>query len=271
MSAVPGVYGLQLRGLEGATLMGEVDASAPALEVSIEVGRVGDRVERFEDDRAEISLIDHGWISLSRAGEAHFVLPAATPVDEVLHPWLVPAAATFSGWCGRDVLHGGAFARADRAVAVLGEKEDGKSSLLAWLARTEGVDVLTDDLLVIEQGSVFSGPRCIDLRPGSAEAVQTNGSRLVRSDSRLRLELSCCPGRASLAAIVVLAWAEDKRVQLRRLSPSEGIARLLPHALSSGGGTQLLDLFSLPVWVLERPRTWASMDEVTSRLLSLLG
>jgi hypothetical protein len=269
VATAPGVYGLQLRGLQNATLLSEVDLSAPSLEISIEIGRATGRVESFQPDHAEISLVDYGWVSLSRSGRAHFVLPSQLPVDEVLHPWLVPAAATFNGWCGRHVLHGGAFAQGKRAVAVLGNKEDGKSSLLAWLAQGEDVEVLTDDLIVVQDGAVFSGPRCIDLRPGAAEPLGRAGSRLVRGQSRLRLELPPCRPKARLDAIVVLAWGAGPDVVLRPLSATLGLAALLPHALNAGQG-DLLALIGTPVWVLERPRTWDSMGEVKERLLSLL-
>jgi hypothetical protein len=153
---------------------------------------------------------------------------------------------------------------------VLGNKEDGKSSLLAWLARGGDVEVLTDDLIVVQDGAVFSGPRCIDLRPGAAEPLGRAGSRLVRRASRLRLELPPCRGEARLDAIVVLAWGSGPDVMLHSLSPTQGLAALLPHALNAGQG-DLLELIGVPVWVLERPRTWASMGEVKGRLLSLLA
>ena len=156
--STPGVYGLQLRGLDEATLLSRVNLRAPALNVSIELGEIAKRVELFEDDRAEISLIEYGWISLTREGHARFLIPAPVPVDEIVHPWLVPAAATFNGWHGRQVLHGGVFSHDGRAVAVLGEKEDGKSSLLAWLSRDEEIEILADDLVVVENRTVFAGP-----------------------------------------------------------------------------------------------------------------
>jgi hypothetical protein len=270
VATVPGVYGLRLGGLNGSTLLAEVNVSAPRLDVSIEIGRVCDRTESFEDQTAEISLIDNGWISLRRSGQAHFVLASETPPDEILHPWLVPAAATFNGWHGRHVLHGGAFAREGAAVALLGEKEDGKSSVLAWLAAAGAADVLTDDLVVVQEQEVFSGPRCIDLRPGSAELLGRAEGRLVRSASRVRMILPPCPASALLSAIVVLEWGSGPEVKLHPLTAAQGIAALLPHALNAGGGDRLLELIGVPVWVLERPRNWASMDQVSETLLGLL-
>ncbi len=132
-AGVPGAYGLRLAGLDVDQLLPRVAADAPRLEVSLSRGCVTHREEEFLTDRAEISLLDGGWISLTRAGRADFTLPYAVSAEELLHPWLVPAAATFNGWFGRQVLHGGVLAREGRALAVLGEKEAGKSSLFAWL------------------------------------------------------------------------------------------------------------------------------------------
>ena len=47
-----------------------------------------------------------------------------------------------------------------------------KSTLLAWLALA-GHDVLSDDLLVLADGAVAAGPRCLDL---SADVGQRVGA-----------------------------------------------------------------------------------------------
>lgn len=271
VATAPGVYGLEIRGIVDDSVLARVKTPAPTLAISIEVGRVDDRTESFKDEHAEISLIDDAWVSLTRSGRAHFVLPSAVPAEEVLHPWLVPAAATFNRWHRRHVLHGGAVARDGRAVAVLGNKEDGKSSLLAWLATAGDVEILTDDLIVIREGVVFPGPRCIDLRPESALPLGRAGSRLVRGASRLRMNLPPCESEAVLTALVVLAWGSEPEVRLRELSPTEGIASLLPHAISSAEGDRLLELVGLPVWLLERPRAWTGMPAAAEHLLALLA
>jgi hypothetical protein len=267
---VPGVYGFRLEGVDDVSLLSCVAASAPTLRVSIEIGRAPDREESFGPDAAEIGLIDGGWVSLTRAGHAHFVAPRQIPSGELVHPWLVPAAATFSGWHGRLVLHGGGFSFGGQAIAILGNKEDGKSTLLAWLARSEDVSVLVDDLLVIESGSVLAGPRCIDLRPGTAEIFDdAAGHSVVRDASRLRMELPPCSPAAPLGALVVLSWSQEDHVSLRRLTASEGMAALLPHALNPGPNGRLLDLVNIPVWLLARPRTWSSLPQVADLLRDL--
>jgi hypothetical protein len=265
------VYGLRVTGLPDCTLLSRVTGDSPELNISMATGRVGDRDQLFTDDLAEVALIDDGWVSVHRSGRAHFTIPSPISDDELLHPWLVPAAATFNGWQGRQVLHGGAVARQGHAIAVLGDKEDGKSTLLAWLDQESDLEILADDLVVIESGSVFSGPRCIDLRPGSAQVVgRADNGRLVRGDSRLRLSLGPCTEGNQLAAVVVLSWTNGASVEMERLSPADGLARLIPHGLKSGRNGSLLELLGLPIWSLGRPKTWAVMPEAAGHIESLL-
>ncbi len=273
--SVPGAYGLRLTGLDAGGLLARVRCDAPELAVRFSRGRVTDRAEQFMPDRAEICLIDDGWISLERSGHAELILPEPIPAEEMLHPWLVPAAATFNGWLGRQVLHGGVYARGGRAIAVLGDKEAGKSSLFAWLAGTDEFEILADDLVVVEAGSVFAGPRCIDLREGSVEALAPTSRRwLVRDASRFRVELPPCSDAAELVGIVILGWSSGVDVALHRLGPTDALTSLLPHAL--GGGERglhgrLLDLLHLPTWVLQRQRDWGVMPLVEQQLRRLLA
>lgn len=267
-----GAYGLRLRGLEGAKLLSEVGGDAPCLDVTFDYGVVSATEQRIDRDGAEIALIDRGWVSLKRSGQARFVLPRPIDPDEILHPWLVPAAATFNAWHGREVFHGGVVARRGNAIALLGEKMDGKSSLLAWLSHTPDIDVLADDLVVVDGRTVYAGPRCIDLRKGSAPAlIGGMRQRVVRDGERLRLTLPPCPASAALSAMVILCWGSSEgEVSLQRLTAAAGLESLLPHSLSEGPPTGLLPLLDIPVWLLIRPRTWDSMPAVMQRVCELM-
>lgn len=270
----PGVYGLRITGLDAGAIMSQVAASAPALHLSLTQGRVLDRAQAFHENQAEIRLLDDAWLSLSRSGETTFTLPNPVPAEEIVHPWLAPAASTFSRWIGRQVIHGGIVAREGRALALVGHREAGKSSLLAWLASDGALDILADDLVVLDGTTVFAGPRCIDLRPGSAEAIANAQGRVVREATRLRIGLPPCVPSAALVGTVVLDWGEDDRVTLERMSPTEGVTALLPHAQSNAQGSSrvgLLDVLDLPVWTLTRPRTWQSMPAVAAELTRLLA
>lgn len=275
VAVTPGVYGLRTVGLDADGLLSTVPAASPVLTVACRRGQADGWVEQYGADGAEIPLVDGGWVSLSRDGNAQFIVPTAIAPEELLHPWLVPAAATFNGWLGRQVLHGGVIAREGRAIAILGAKESGKSSLFAWLAAREGFEILADDLVIVENGEVFAGPRCIDLREGSIRLVQSDKSRrLVRDASRLRLELPPCSASAHLAGVVVLGWSGDDELRMRSLAPSEAITALLPHALGGGAAGlhgRLLELLDLPCWSLDRPRRWDVMPAVEWELSQLLN
>ncbi len=64
---------------------------------------------------------------------------------------------------GRRSFHTGAFVASGGAWGILGGRDDGKSTMLAWLA-VHGHEIVCDDVLIVGQGDALAGPRCIDLR-----------------------------------------------------------------------------------------------------------
>jgi hypothetical protein len=235
----------------------------------VRIGRAGAGWEEsFSNDIAEIALINDGWVTLEREGRAYFVMPSRPSDEELIHPWLATVASTFNLWHGRHVLHGGVVVSGGRAVAVIGDREYGKSSLLAWMARDPSIEILADDLVIIEEGRVLAGPRCIDLRPGAAEALSRRGdTQVVRDAERLRLRLPQCSADAPLAAIVVLEWSDGPGVSITPLGATEALEILLNHALDGGAHGRLLELLDVPVWRLCRPRSWDIMSQAARELV----
>lgn len=270
-STTAGIYGLRIKGLGDSELLTTVDADAPVLEVTTETGDSAGRIATVTEDRAEAGLVDGGWLSVRRTGTAHFVLSEPVSREELLHPLLAPAAGAVNAWHGRQVAHAGAFAIGGHAVALMGDKEHGKSTLLAWLARWKDVEVLTDDLIVVDQGRILAGPRCIDLRPGSVAMLEReHQQRLVRGGTRSRLILPPCQSSAVLAAIVILTWGTEDHVTMTHLSAAEALPELLPHTqVAEGAG--LFELLGVPVWRLSRPRAWSSLPEVERNLRALVA
>lgn len=270
-STVGGAYGLRLDGVGESALLTGVDVDAPILQITTEVGSRDDRTPMVTEDHAEAGLVEGGWLSVNRTGTAHFILPRPVSNEEIIHPWLVPAAGAMNAWLGRQVAHGGAFAIDGAAVAVIGDKEDGKSTLLGWVARADDVEILTDDLLVVDEGRILAGPRCIDLRPGSHAVMEgEHEGQVVRGGTRSRLMLPPCRPWAALAAIVELAWGSEERVTMTRLNMDEALPALLAHTQRVEEGARLLDLLSVPVWRLSRPRSWESLPEVEYHLRSAI-
>lgn len=276
VNAARGAYGLRVAGLEDAAAhLPVVPASWPALTVGH--GPLGGRAPEppgtihWHENRVEV------WIG---ARDVADVVPGdgtvrlagdRRPPDALLvHPYLATPAALVSHALGRQVLHGGAFLHEDGAWGVLGHKEAGKSSALAWLHR-RGAAVVSDDLLVVEDGTLFAGPPCLDLREAAAEALGLGGDARVRPD-RVRLATRPVPVAVPLRGFVVLDWGDA--VDVRRLGLVDALEHLAAQRIVLAGRQDpaaWLDLAARPVWRLTRPRDLARMDEALDQLLAALA
>jgi hypothetical protein len=271
-SSALGAYGIAWRGIDAAAdLLVPVGRGAPAYELSSEVGAAASPHEHVSDDRAELRLRSGGAIVIDRgAGTVRFRVPHPVRPDELVHPYLAPAAAVISRWLGRESMHAGAFVADGRAWGIVGTRESGKSSTLAWLARA-GVQILCDDMLIVAEGAVPAGPRSIDLREdaaariGAGEPIGLTGAR-----ERWRLRLGPVAAEPTLAGWIFLAWGE--RVGAREVGGPERLARLAAERgvrLPPARPGALLEIAALPGWELSRPREWASLPEAAERLLAL--
>ena len=191
---------------------------------------------------------------------------------DLLHPYLAPVAALGARWLGRESFHAGAVIVDGGAWALLGDKGAGKSSTLAHLALS-GHTGLSDDVLVVRDGSAFVGPRCIDLR---AEPARRLGAGVplgvVGMRERFRLELGPAPSAVPLRGLVTLGWGDELAVEL--LQGSKRLLTLIPHRallLESNAPADLLELSSLPFVEVRRPHGWRSLEETTERLLDALA
>jgi hypothetical protein len=267
-----GAYGIRLRGLEAAAeLLVPVGGSAPAYLVESAVRPPQPGPEHVDDDRADLRLRSGGRVIIDRRGRrACFQVPRPLRPDELVHPYLAPAAAVIGRWLGRESVHAGALAVDGRALGVVGGRGAGKSSTLAWLA-LGGDDVLCDDLLVVDGRATFAGPRTIDLREdaaarlGAGESIGVTGAR-----ERWRLRLARTRDRHVLVGFVFLAWGDS--VMVRALGATERLERLVPQRglrLEPARRDAVLELAALPAWEISRPRGWASLPETGRRLLEL--
>jgi hypothetical protein len=270
-----GVYGLNVLGLgDVSRFSSDPLPGSPQLEIRQRLGVAPpDAESRLFDDRAVIPLIENGLLEVFRdPAVASFTMPRTLSDDELLHPWLVPAAATVSAWHGRRVMHGGLVGNGEKAVAIVGDKEGGKSTLLAWLAFEAGLTVMCDDLVVLEDDHVFAGPACIDLRPGSVSHLpDVVGSTLVRDGTRLRVPLPKTPAIAEFMGVIVLEWSE--RTAMPAVPPGERLTHVLPHALVEGiplGVAGVLGFAQYRMWRLMRPKKWESLDTAATMVQDLL-
>jgi hypothetical protein len=252
-------------------LLVEVGPEAPEYAISAEIGEAAQPGEEVGERSARLRLRSGGEIAVDR-GERRIAYRVPHPVrpDELVHPYLAPAAAVIARWMGRESMHAGAFAAGGQALGVVGTREAGKSSTLAWLAHA-GVNVLCDDMLIVDGDAPLAGPRSIDLRADAAqrlgvgEAIGMTGAR-----ERWRLRLGPTGDRPVLRGWVFLAWGDH--VAVRSLPASERLPRLAAQRglrLPPARPDALLELTSLPAWELSRPQDWASLPEAADRLLEL--
>ena len=268
-----GCYGLRVRGLDAAA--GLMVPAAPGWpELTVERATpAGDGPDRdlVGEQKAALPLAGGGWMELV-PDRVTFRVAEPRSDGDLLHPYLAPAAALVARWAGHECFHAGAIVAGGGAWGVLGGKEDGKSTLLAWLA-LRGHAVLSDDLLVIDGDAAMAGPRCIDLREeaagrlGAGEPLGVVGVR-----ERWRVRLDAVPSSVPLRGWVLLGWAPEAR-----LEPVRGPERLLaltPHRsvrIAPPDPAALLALSSLPIVRFSRPRRWESFAAGADRLLEALA
>lgn len=269
------VYGLRVHGLDGVTELPVARGHLPG-EVPVRI-RQSDAppppptsppppAPTPATQRQVVRVLADGrHLAMDRdRGEAVFFGEPLTP-DLLAHPYLGPVATLFNRWAGREAFHGGAVVLDGRAWVLSGPRTAGKSTLLAALA-ADGVPVLTDDILVLDDHAVaYAGPRCLDLRqplPDRPLAV-----RPVRNGSRWRIALPPLAPRIPLGGWFFLTWGT--KLELAPLTAPELLARLAAgrswrHLPSDP--TALLALAILPAWSLTRPATWTTLTP-TCRLI----
>jgi hypothetical protein len=269
------VYGFGLTGVPQARDL-LVDAPADWPSLHLQRGAPpgeGREQEAVTEDRASLWLSGGASARVDRpSATAEMRVPADTTDGALVHPYLAPVALVMAWWHGRDGFHGGAIALDGGAWAVLGDKEAGKSTTLAALALA-GVEVVSDDVLILDGDGVFAGPRSVDLRPDAARRLGV-GEPLghVGTRERWRLRLPPIAPRLPLRGCIILAWGDAPAVEPVR--GRERLVSLLPHRgvrLGAVDPAGLMRLSALPQWRLVRPPDWRSLDAQRDRLLEALA
>jgi hypothetical protein len=183
-------------------------------------------------------------------------------VDLAVHPLLSAAAWMRARLLGLEVLHAGAVLSRRGAWLVLGDKEAGKSTLLAQL-HAEGLPVVADDLAILDAGCVYSGPRCLDLRPDMGRLLDIG--RSVGGAERCRVDLPPVAAEHRVAGFVELRWS-DRWGVTAVAQPGERLGRLLEVSgqRPRRDPLEMLELGTLPYYVVERPR---HTNDTAARLL----
>jgi hypothetical protein len=269
-----GAYGLRLLGVEAAhDFLVPAEEGWPSLELVARVGRPVEEPERVTDERAELSTRTGARVVVERRkGRAVFTVPKPVSHEALVHPYLAPAAAVVARWLGRESLHAGAYVVNGGAWAVLGERESGKSTLLAALALV-GVEIVCDDLLILDGAEALAAPRSVDLREDAARALGAGEALgVVGARERWRLRLAPASGPATIRGFVFLGWGD--RLEALPVPASRRLAGLLHYRalrLPSSAPEPLLDLAALPAWELRRPRDWGSLPAALDLLVGMPG
>ena len=267
-----GAYGLRITGISADDMLVPADRLWPHLRVAVTIAATDSALteEAVTEERADLRLRTGGRLEVHRAtGLARFVVPRRLTDDEVVHPFLAPAAAVMAHWLNRPCFHSGGFVSAGGVWGLVGDRESGKSTTLAWLA-LQGHSIVADDILVLDpEGRAYAGPRSIDLRRGTAEHLGV-GEALGRVGARSRWRMTLKPLNLELPfrGWFFLAWGE--RIEVVRLRGSESLARLLQQRTLRVRPTDpaaFLDLAALPAWEIRRPRDWALLEAASTCLI----
>jgi hypothetical protein len=192
--------------------------------------------------------------------------------EALVHPVLTIPLSILAHWRGDVTLHGGAFIHADGAWGIVGEREAGKSSMLAALAE-RGVPIAADDLLVVDDGWVRAGPRCVDLRPDVASHLPSaRDLGVVGTRPRFRLSTPPAPARSRLRGLFVLEWHEEPEPQLVPMTTQERLFVIYRQEsialLGFAEGGKVVELLELPMWRFRRRRDWRATPAAVDRLLA---
>lgn len=269
-SADPGAYGLTVHGLERSRgLLPKAAHDWPTVRIESRRSEGGGRPPQCLDgDQSVIWTRDGGHALLDRRRRTATAFHARIlGSQELIHPLLAYAGAVFGHWLGRFAFHAGTLVAGGRAWALLGERESGKSTLLA-AAAAEGCEVLADDTLVLEDRRAFAGPRCIDLRDPAPEKLGLRDRVApVRTPVRYRLTVPQIASEVPLGGWIHLAWGDS--VAMKRIPPSERLERLasLRAWQPERDALALLDLAALPAFELRRPRSWKLLPRATETVL----
>jgi hypothetical protein len=269
-----GAYGFRLLGLpRAADLLVDAPARWPELAIARAPESAGPPADRVGPDRAELRLQTGGWVGIDRSpGRAVYHVPRDVDDGALVHPYLAPVALISARWLGRESFHAGAFLADGGVWALLGDKEAGKSTVLAWLESHRHA-VVCDDALILDGMTALAGPRSIDLRAESArrlgigEALGTVGAR-----ERWRVPLAPVAAELPFRGWVQLEWGDALAVE-----PVRGAARLpalIPHRgvrLEPPRPAALVEYAALPHFRWRRPRGWASLREGAERLLDAIA
>ena len=250
--------------------------------VRVRLRRVGDDLRLAFDDTGDFDVSRDGTRIRFRPG------PEARPEDLRLDVVgrVLPLALHRQGMT---CLHASAVVTGEGAVAFLGPKGAGKTTMALTLSGM-GAAVLSDDVVPVEPGDPPRARPGVDrlrIRRDVAEAAGRTGAGDRATDGRVEVEPDVVADGASvpLAALYVLVPVEaddsDHRVRRERMTgPGAALALMgelkLGPLLAPWRGAELLEACAslergVPVYRLEVPRDVGRLDEPSRFVLEKHG
>lgn len=252
----------------------EVDPSSPLVTVTWRHATTVMNIEVVEEDRVAYGFRGATTYYVERDPRAiRFDIPYVPSPAALVHPLLTIGISVLARWRGDVTLHAGAFETPEGAWGVMGAREAGKSSILASIGE-RGYPVVADDLMAVQNGSVWAGPSSVDLRPDTVGRF-TNAISMGIVGGRLRYRLSTGPSHAQvpLRGFFVLDWNHSSDIRVEPLSAQERLHWLYRQEyirlVGYSDPAKLLPLMALPGWRLTRPRDWAATEEAVERVLEI--
>jgi hypothetical protein len=219
-------------------------------------------------------VLPEGQVLVERSlNRSTLLLPKQPRPEAWAHPHLSSTAVIAAWWLGRRSFHAGGFVVEGKVWGVLGERGDGKSSILAWLS-ARGYQIVCDDILVIDGDDALAGPRCFDLRAGAADHFQL-GTYIGHAGTRERWRAALPPveARTPLRGWVIPAWGDEVNVEAVKVA--ERLPLLLSHRglriHEAGTDHNWLALLGRPMVRFQRPQDWSAVDGAMTQLLDQLA
>lgn len=278
-TVVLGAYGLaiDLVGITAAPgLMAAPQDAAITVRHLVDPDHAPVETATLSADAMHYPFLVGGRLDMIRADRTAVVTtPGPVDPNDLVHPYLSPIGGMWARWMGREPFHCSAAVFGGRVWGILGPREAGKSTLVAWLA-THDVAIMTDDLLVVDvvegEPIAYAGPRSVDLREPTAVMLQERmGAAIdltpVRARERWRLAVADVPWALPMGGWFILGEADD--VQIERVGPAERLSVLADHRmvqLEVQDAVQWMDLAMLPTYRVSRPKHWDRLPEVVAAM-----